>query len=188
MSAEIPVAEPPATPAPPPPIPRPALNARQELYCQLVVGSGLAMRKAYRKAYARPKATNRQAKDRVDEIMANPSVRARIAELRARSAGRTLLTLNDRLHLLSEAANAPVKNAMDRNARARVIQVYNETAGDKAPDREEVTLRSDPNSPVRVEHVHATKAEKIAALRALRAGRAPAVPPGQAPLKTEGAA
>lgn len=168
---------PPPTPQTSPP-PR-ELCVKHEQFAQAVV-SGETYSDAYRAVYKRKKATRQQVADRCKEILATAGVRERIRELLARSEANSLLSLNDRLGILGRAARLPVRTAADRNAAARVIEVYNKTAGDGAPERSIVSLEGDADKPLHVVNRTATKAEKVAALLAQRkqrlAAAAPAAP------------
>lgn len=147
-------------------------NPRQDLFARLVVG-GKTQVQAYRVAYAKTATSAKTAKEGACRIAAHPAVVARIAALRAKSEAPALLSLNARLHKLAAAAEFKPKTAADRNALARVIEVYNKTAGDHAPERQEVTVKGDASNPVAVTSVPMSKAAKIAALAAQRKPRTP---------------
>lgn len=146
-------------------------NPRQDLFARLII-SGKTQVEAYRAAYGKTSTSAKTAKEGASRIANHPSVVARIAELRAKSEAPALLSLNARLHKLAAAAEFTPKSAADRNALARVIEVYNKTAGDHAPDRQEVTVKGDASNPVAVTSVPMSKAAKIAALAAQRRPRA----------------
>lgn len=151
------------------------LNGRQNLFATLIV-AGKTQAEAYRRAYGKPKAKERHALEAGCRIAAHPAVIARVAELRARADAGAILSLNQRLALLGTEAMKPCKTASDRNARARLIEVYNKTAGDHAPERQEVVVKGDAGSPVVVTSRPMTKAEKVAALIAQRRAAAEAPP------------
>lgn len=149
-------------------------NSRQDLFARLVV-AGKTQGEAYRSAYGKAGISAKTIREGASRIANRPAVMARIAQLREKSEAPALLSLNARLHKLAAAAEFKPKSAADRNALARVIEVYNKTAGDHAPERVETTVRGDPAAPVVVSSRQQTKAEKIAALAALRPQR-PATP------------
>lgn len=141
---------------------RPMAPDRRE-FAQLVVG-GMKQLDAYRKAFKKPNLDSNSARSRASVIATKPTMVAYIAQLRAASDAHILLSLNERLHILAKAAKLPVRTAAERSATARVIEVYNKTAGDQAPERIETTVRGDPSAPVATQQVPFTKADKIAAL------------------------
>lgn len=146
-------------------------NSRQDLFARLVVG-GKTQVEAYRVAYGKGTLSDKTAREGASRIANHPSVVARIAELRGKSEAPALLSLNARLGKLAAAADFKPKTAADRSALARVIEVYNKTAGDHAPERQEVTVKGDGANPIVVASRTLTKAEKIAALQATRRTKA----------------
>ncbi len=140
------------------------LNPRQDVFARLVV-SGKTQSDAWREAYGHPKATDKTAKEAGSKLAAKPVVAARIKEFQARSAHKAILSLGDRLAIMAEGAQS---TKATWGERARCVEVYNKTAGDHAPERQEVTVKGDPNAPVVVASRSLTKAEKIAALAAQR--------------------
>ncbi len=146
------------------------LNPRQDLFAQLVAG-GKTHAEAWRTAYVKPAASNQTAAEKGSRLAADARVQARVAQIRARSDVKSVLSLNDRLAILARDAQTPGTTAAMLSARARVIEVYNKTAGDQAPDRTETTIKGDPAAPVVVTSRAPTKAEKIAALAAQRKQR-----------------
>lgn len=146
----------------------PRLNARQDHFARLVV-AGKSQAAAWRTAYGKPKARNQLAAENGSKLAAKPVVAARIAQLRSRAEDAVLLTHRDRLLKLAEAINFKPRSASDRSALARLVEVYNKTAGDSAPERFEVTQKGDAAAPVVVATVTLSKRDKIAALKAQRA-------------------
>ena len=133
---------------------------------------------AFKKAYSKPRWNARQAADGAKDKISRPGVREYIASLRQRSEARTLLTLNDRLELLAQSARFKPKNAADRNAQARVIEVYSKISGDQAPERTETIIKGDPTAPVEVQVTRVTRAQKAAQMLAsIKAAKAPQAPP-----------
>ncbi len=152
------------------------LSPRQLAFARLVAAGGTKIA-AYREAYNKHGGKRVNAQVGAMRVWSSKGVRAMVEQLREKSEAKTLLSLNDRLAILSRDAQLPGDDAAMVSARARVIKVYNETAGDHAPERSEVIVRGDPNAPVAVTTVPQTKAQKIAALAARRtsATLAPAV-------------
>lgn len=146
-------------------------NAREEVFCRLVV-QGHSQAEAWRRAYIKPNSTDRNAAEQSCKLAKRPCVVARIAELRAKTEAKVLLSVNDRLHKLATAADFVPKTAAERQAQARLMEAYTKIAGGAAPIQVEhsgpgggpmqtqvtasVTVRS---APIR---------ERIAALRAAR--------------------
>lgn len=147
------------------------LTIRQDVFAKLVV-QGETQDDAYRRAYHKPKASDKTAREAGCRVANHPAVKARLAELRGKAEAPTIMSLSNRLGKLAAAAEFKPKSAADRNALARVIEVYNKTAGDHAPDRQEVVVKGDATQPVAVMSVTLTKKQKIAALVAARAGGA----------------
>lgn len=153
------------------------LSPKQELLARLIAG-GESHANAYRRAYGKHNLRPQMAANGVYKVLAaNPAILARVDELKAKAEATVILSLNDRLGLLSRAARLPVTTASERSALARVVKTYNETAGDHAPDRQEVTVKGDENAPLHVVHRTATKAEKIAQMRRMRDARSAAAQP-----------
>jgi hypothetical protein len=142
-------------------------NPRQARYARLIV-EGMDQSDAWRVAYEHPTGNRRTAIEQASRIAAYPAVIGEIARLRGLKDVKTVLSLNDRLEILARDAQLPGTSAPMAAARARSIQVYNDTAGDHAPDRQEITHKGDPANPVAVTQVPLSKADKIAALRAQR--------------------
>lgn len=113
------------------------LNSRTLGFCQLVANGKLQW-EAW-KAFWGPNAKPKTAREKASRLMADPRVQAEIARLQAKTEAHVLLSVNDRLHLLSKAARQEVKTPADRGALARVLTVYNQLAGDAAPERHEVS-------------------------------------------------
>ena len=80
-------------------------TARQIQFAQLVA-SGLSQAETYRRVF-HPKAKSRRAAERGCRMAALPSVATEIARIRARSEGKKLLTLNERLDILADGAQSP---------------------------------------------------------------------------------
>lgn len=121
-------------------------NHRQWAFAKLIV-EGLTQSEAYQKIY-NPHASNKRAAEQGHRVGHMPAVVAEIERIRAASAAKTLLTVNDQLALLAEVAQAPARTAGDRNARARAIEVYARIAGTQAPERHEVTGKDGAPIPV----------------------------------------
>lgn len=159
--------------APPPAARRIDLKPRHELLAQLIAKGNTAP-EAYRKAYGKKGQSAQTVGKAVTRCLGRaPEIMERVRQLQAQAAEIVLLTINERLSLLARAAKGEVRTASDRSALARVVEVYNKTAGDGAPERNEVTLKGDPAAPLLTVERRETKAERIARLRALRAGRTP---------------
>lgn len=146
-------------------------------FAELVAG-GRSQADAYREAYGRPNVSARDAAERGSRCAADPRVKEFLASVRAASAAGALLTINERLKLLADNARIPGRSAAARNAQARAIEVYNKTAGDQAPERQEHLIKGDPAAPLtNVPGVNYTKADKIAALLKRRKDREAAAAP-----------
>jgi hypothetical protein len=145
------------------------LNPRQEVFCRLVVG-GKSQAEAWKEAYGHPEAKARGAIEAGSRLANDPRIAARMKEMTAAAAGKTILTVNDRLAILARDAQLPGNTAPMVNARARVVEVYTKLAGGAQPERSEVTVKGDPDAPV-VVAVTVNKApvrDRIAALRAAK--------------------
>lgn len=148
--------------ATPPTTPPARITEKQRKFCRLVL-TGMTNAESWRVAYNKP--GSKAAAERAKEVMETPGVQYLLAKARAQSERKTLLTVNDRLAICAEIAQDAFCKPSDR---VMGVRVYNETAGDHAPERQEVTLKSDPNAPLMVVTRPATKQEKIAALKAQR--------------------
>lgn len=144
------------------------ITARNELFVRLVV-AGKTNGEAWKQAYAHPNSKDKTAAEAGSRMAAMPAVQARIQELQAQSARKSILSLDDRLSIMAQGAQDAEASWGER---ARCVEVYNKTAGDHAPDRQEVTVTGDPANPVVVASVTMTKAHKIAALAAQRRANA----------------
>lgn len=148
------------------------LNSRQDRFAMILAG-GETQGNAWKLAYGKPTAKDKTAHEKGCRLAADPRVQARVAKLKERTIGGRLLTVNDRLHLLSEAAGMPVNTAGERSARARCLDVYTKLAGGGSPEQHEVTHKGDPSAPI-VVAVTVNKApvrDRIAALRAAKEAR-----------------
>lgn len=150
--------------------PKPTLQ--QARYSRLIV-EGMDQVDAWQIVYGPHKGTRKTGIQQASRIANSPAVKAEIARLKARAEVKTVLSLNDRLRILSKDAQLPGDEPAMVSARARVIEVYNRTAGDHAPDRQEVVVKGDPANPVVTTSRPMNKAEKIAALVAQRRTKAP---------------
>lgn len=152
-------------------LPRTRLTVQQESFAVLLVNGALPA-SAYRDAY-KSKASHKTLTERASRLAKLPRVAARIQSLRDQTAGQALLTVNDRLKLLAEAARAPVKTSSDRSARARVIEVYTKIGGGAVPEKVEISAPG--GGPIKVEatvtHTHQPVRARIAALKAAREAR-----------------
>ena len=140
------------------------LSPRQERFCQ-IVASGSSFVDAYKIAYKKGRLLPNTARVGAKRVHSSEAVKWRIREIQGRSRAKALLTLNDRLEILAGIAQNPTSANADR---IRAIDVYNKTAGDHAPERQEVTVKGDASAPQYLVTRPATKDEKVAALRAKR--------------------
>lgn len=111
------------------------MTSRMEAFA-LLVASGESQTAAYRKAYLKPTLLQHEAASRASRLAADSRIRARIDQLRGKVAAKALLTLNDRLNILSEIAQ---DKSAARSDRTRAIDVYNKMAPDGTPLRQEIT-------------------------------------------------
>lgn len=154
-------------PAPEQPIK--GLSARQREFAGLVA-TGMSHVDAYKRVYKPSK--NRQHTFYATQsyrISQRPGVKEYITLLQGKSEGKKLLTLNDRLGILARDAQLPGNGPAMVNARARVIEVYNKTSGDAAPDRSIVEVKNPAGETFVTTTRPMTKAEKLAGMRAKRA-------------------
>jgi len=148
-----------------------ALRPQQEHFARLIA-RGWTQIAAYRKAYGKEKQSMRNAANGAYLVAKNKGVQRLIAQLRAASEVKTILTINDRLRLLAESAQARAKTPSAHAARAKVIEVYNKTAGDHAPERHEHTVTTPPGAPFEIAPARPVSARaKIAALVAAKKAR-----------------
>lgn len=147
------------------------LRPQQEHFSTLIA-RGWSQIAAYRKAYNKPKLSATSAANGAYNVAKGAAVQRRIAQLRQASEVKTILTINDRLRLLAETAQAPAKTPGMHTARSRAIEVYNKTAGDGAPDRHDVVVTTPPGAPFEVTTARPVSAKaKIAALVAAKKAR-----------------
>lgn len=111
------------------------MTSRMEAFA-LLVASGESQTAAYRKAYLKPTLLQHEAASRASRLAADSRIRARIDQLRGKTIAKALLTLNDRLNILSEIAQ---DKSAARSDRTRAIDVYNKMAPDGTPLRQEIT-------------------------------------------------
>lgn len=111
------------------------LTSKALRFCDLVA-SGHSQAGAYRIAYKHPKLSAEDAAEKGWRVTQQIGVKDRIEHLRSESKAKTLLTLNDRLEILAEIAQAKTSKPSDK---ARAIEVYSRISGDQAPDRHEHT-------------------------------------------------
>jgi hypothetical protein len=157
------------------------INPRQTKFVEHVV-SGDSQADAYRKAYGKRHYTALAAAQAAHKVANRPAVKQRLQQLMQRSEGSMLLSLNQRLSILAKNAKAKCRTAADRNACARTIEVYNKTAGDGAPERQEVIVKNEPGEAFATVTRTMTKAEKLAGMRANRApGKQEPLPPVPTP-------
>lgn len=114
------------------------LTSRQDRFA-LILAGGASQAESWRQAYAKPDAKDTTAAQRGSRLAADPRIQAKVSALKATTAGGVLLTVNDRLHLLSESARQPAKTAGERSARARLIDVYTKLAGGAQPEQHQIT-------------------------------------------------
>lgn len=143
------------------------LTSKALRFCDLVA-SGHSQAGAYRIAYKHPKMSAEDAAEKGWRVTQQIGVKDRIEALRSESKAKTLLTLNDRLEILAEIAQAKTSKPSDK---ARAIEVYSRISGDQAPDRHEHT---GPNGePIAVAGTvligRLSRREKLEAIKARRA-------------------
>ncbi len=150
------------------------LNPRQQAFVRNVVG-GASYADAYRAAYnPKPNMGAMHIGVHAHRVYRRPGVAAAIAQLQRKTDGATLLTVNERLSILAEAAKTHGTSPAMLSAKARCIEVYNKTAGDSAPERQEVLLKGDPNAPLEVGVTRMTVRRRIDMLRRAREAEAAA--------------
>lgn len=115
--------------------PRGGMTSRMEAFA-LLVASGESQSMAYRKAYHHATLLPQDAAVRASRLAGDKRIKARIEQLRGKSVTKALLTLNDRLNILSEIAQ---DKSAARSDRTRAIDVYNKMAPDGTPLRQEIT-------------------------------------------------
>lgn len=143
------------------------LTSKALRFCDLVA-SGHSQAGAYRIAYKHPKMSAEDAAEKGWRVTQQIGVKERIEQLRSESKAKTLLTLNDRLEILADIAQAKTSKPSDK---ARAIEVYSRISGDQAPDRHEHT---GPNGePIAVAGTvligRLSRREKLEAIKARRA-------------------
>ena len=129
------------------------------------MASGSSLVDAYKIAYKKGRQIPSTARTGAKRVHSNEAVKWRIREIQGKSKAKALLTLNDRLEILAGIAQNPTALNGDR---VRAIATYNDTAGDHAPERQEITVKNAPGEEFATRTRPATKDEKIAALRAKR--------------------
>ncbi len=130
---------------------------------------------AYREAYGQNKKTDKTLHEHASRMAALDHVAEQIAWFKEQANYKTILSINDRLGILARDAQLPGREPAMVGARARVIKVYNELAGDESPKRIElagtggapVQIAADVTAAVVVRKE--TVREKIARLEAARA-------------------
>lgn len=109
-------------------------SPRQRAIAAAIV-MGMGQTDAYVQVY-KPKQTDpEQLRIHAYRIAHHPAVEGELARLRHLTDCKTILSINDRLGILAKNAQHPCATAADRHACATTIKVYNETAGDQAPER-----------------------------------------------------
>ncbi len=114
----------------------PRVTVKNLEFCRLVT-SGKSQADAYKAVY-QPNCPNQRAAEMGSRMAARPHVKAVIDRLQAQANLKSILTVNDRLEILARDAQTGGNTSADKTARARSIQVYNQLAGDNAPERHEV--------------------------------------------------
>lgn len=104
------------------------LTAQQEVFA-LALASGVLQAEAYRRANPRSKTwADTSVWPKASHLAALPQVKARIAELKALAARKTLFTLSDHLVNLEKISRAALK-AGDFNAAARAEEARGKASG-----------------------------------------------------------
>jgi hypothetical protein len=149
------------------------LTISQQRFCQMVAG-GARNWEAYRAAFNRPTMPKKTATRYGSLILAKPAAQAKVQQYMKQSDAPVLMTINDRLGLLSGFANDPLVKSGDR---IRAIAVYTEIAGGNAPHQSEVLVATvaaqggaQPVAGVQPSQ-RRSMAERIAGIRAARAAR-----------------
>lgn len=114
------------------------LTTRQEI-AAILYAKGKTMVEAYVQAFSKERLSHKSAMEGASRLFKRPAIAARVKELQHKSEAKALLSINDRLRLLAENAQMPVKTSGDRSAQARVIEVYTKIAGGFEPERRELT-------------------------------------------------
>lgn len=145
------------------------LTARAKEFASLVA-TGTSNAEAWRRVFNHPNAKNQRAAERGSRLATDPRVVEEIARLRAKSEGKKLLSLNDRLAILAEIGQAKGKTPAMYNAKTRALDVYSKLAGDQAPQR--IELSGPGGAPIESNVVASVTSlpirGRIAALRAKR--------------------
>ena len=105
------------------------LTTPQARFCQLIAG-GAKHNDSYRAAFSRPKMSRRLATIYASRLLAKQVVQDKVREYMEKSEAPTLLTINDRLHLLARFAHDPLVKTGDR---IRAIAEYTTIAGENPP-------------------------------------------------------
>lgn len=142
------------------------MTARQLRFAQ-IIASGETNAHAYRTVY-KPNANDKTAAQCGCRMAKHPSVVAEIARMRGKSEAKKLLTLNDRLGILANIAQA---RTASKTERIRAIEVYSKISGDQAPERHEVSGPGGTPIQEEVTHRKLTVREKIERLEAARRQR-----------------
>ena len=135
------------------------LTERDRNFCREIL-AGRTQEQSYKAAF---RYAGKNGKQLAKRVLAKAAVKELLERVRAQSDRKALLTVNDRLAICAEIAQSPFCKPSDR---VMGVRVYNETAGDHAPERQEVTVKGDASAPLTLVTRPATKAEKIAALKA----------------------
>lgn len=143
-------------------------NAKEELFAR-AVANGASQVEAFRQFWQKDELTNQVAAHRAHHIAKRPQVVARIAQIRKAATKVVLLSLTNRLGILSEIAND--KKGAKKADRIRAVEVYTKISGDAAPERLELSGPEGEAIQVDSTLVNLTVEEKVAMIKAATAAR-----------------
>lgn len=96
------------------------LTAKQEQFAQLIL-QGKTQADAYRGAYSTSKMTDKQVWEEASKLAASPKVAQRINELRAETAKRNALVVDDILNEIRRVALSDPRKLFDENGQLKKI-------------------------------------------------------------------
>ncbi len=102
------------------------LTAKQEKFVQGII-KGMSQADAYRSAYDAEKMSDKTIHENASRIANNSKVKARIEELRAKTADKSIMSAKDRLKWLTELVNSQSESRADQ---LKAIDIMNKMQGE----------------------------------------------------------
>ena len=102
------------------------LTAKQEKFVQGII-EGKSQAEAYRAAYSCKNTSDKTIWENASRLMADSKVKARVAELRDRIVGESIMTAQQRMEWLTELIHSEDESTVDK---LRAVDIMNKMQGE----------------------------------------------------------